>query len=107
MEKKRLSSQQINLGLSKLNAWTLDPDNGSVRKEWEFGSFKAAMTFLTKVGELAELHDHHPELLSAYTNIRIRLWTHDANGLTSKDFLLALEIDQLVENHFSSFLKVK
>ena len=55
---------------------------------------------LVKVSELAESHDHHPEMVSAYTRVRVTLWTHDAQGLTSKDFDLAQAIDQLVAQEF-------
>jgi 4a-hydroxytetrahydrobiopterin dehydratase len=55
---------------------------------------------LVKVSELAEIQNHHPEITSAYTRIRIKLWTHDANGLTNKDFELAQAIDKLVAQEF-------
>jgi pterin-4a-carbinolamine dehydratase len=46
-------------------------------------------------GSLAEKHGHHPELFNVYNKVNIRLSTHDANGLTDKDFNL-----QKVENLF-------
>jgi 4a-hydroxytetrahydrobiopterin dehydratase len=55
------------------------------------------MRFIVQVGELAEAADHHPELLSVYTKIVIRLTTHDANGLTHKDFDLAKQIDSMAK----------
>jgi 4a-hydroxytetrahydrobiopterin dehydratase len=57
------------------------------------------------VAMLADQQDHHPECLSLYTHIRIRLWTHDAGGLTHKDMTLAKAIDALVTGEFSSKLK--
>jgi 4a-hydroxytetrahydrobiopterin dehydratase len=52
------------------------------------------------VSEIAESQNHHPEFLSTYTKVQIRLVTHDADGLTHKDFELALAIDQLVQRDF-------
>lgn len=101
----RLNSTEIDAGLKKLNHWTLDAHKASIRKEWEFDSFKSAMRFLVHVGELAETHNHHPEFLSNYTKIRIRLMTHDAHGLTYKDMELAMQIDQLTNQEFSNLIK--
>jgi pterin-4a-carbinolamine dehydratase len=44
-------------------------------------------------------------VFSSYTTTKVRLITHDAHGLTHKDFELALAIDQLVANEFANFLK--
>jgi 4a-hydroxytetrahydrobiopterin dehydratase len=107
MQAIRLNSKEIDQGLSTLDSWTLDAHKASIRKEWEFDCFKTAMSFLSKVGEIADRYDHHPEFLSAYTKVRIRLLTHDAHGLTQKDFELALEIDRLAMNDFSDLFKAK
>lgn len=100
-----MNSTDIQAALQQLDQWTLDAHKASVRKEWNFDSFKTAMHFFAQVGELAEKMDHHPELLSNYTRMRIRLTTHDAYGLTHKDFNLAQQIDQLVREQFSARLK--
>ncbi len=100
-----MNSTDIQAALQQLDQWTLDAHKASVRKEWNFDSFKTAMHFFAQVGELAEKMDHHPELLSNYTRMRIRLTTHDAYGLTHKDFDLAQQIDQLVREQFSARLK--
>jgi 4a-hydroxytetrahydrobiopterin dehydratase len=100
-----MNSTDIHAALQQLDQWTLDAHKSSVRKEWNFDSFKTAMHFFAQVGELAEKMDHHPELLSNYTRMRIRLTTHDAYGLTHKDFDLAQQIDQLVREQFSAHLK--
>lgn len=100
-----MNSTDIQAALQQLDQWTLDAHKASVRKEWNFDSFKTAMHFFAQVGELAEKMDHHPELLFNYTRMRIRLTTHDAYGLTHKDFDLAQQIDQLVREQFSAHLK--
>lgn len=99
-----MNSNDIQANLQPLDHWTLDAHKASVRKEWTFDSFKTAMHFFAQVGELAEKMDHHPEFLSNYTRMRIRLTTHDAYGLTNKDFELAQQIDQLVRDAFSARL---
>ena len=103
----RLNSHDIDQGLSTLDHWTLDAHKASIRNEWVFDSFQTAMRFMVKVGDIAEQHNHHPEFLSTYTKVRIRLLTHDAHGLTPLDFKLALAIDQLINHEFLTVLKAK
>ena len=92
----KLSPEAIDKELRARSHWTLDADQLSISREWTFPNFKAGMQFFWKVGEIAELHDHHPELYLNYTHMRIRLSTHDVNGLTDKDFHLAKAIDDLI-----------
>jgi len=96
----RLNAHEIAEGLNALNNWTLDAHAASISKEWIFDSFKTAIHFIVSVGEIAESQNHHPEFLSTYTKVQIRLVTHDADGLTLKDFELAAAIDQLVKRGF-------
>jgi 4a-hydroxytetrahydrobiopterin dehydratase len=91
----KLSPHHISAKLSGLHGWHCLGPEGPLEKSWTFESFSAAMTFFVEVGHLAERLNHHPEFLSNYTDMRIRLWTHDVNGLTELDFDMALAIDQL------------
>lgn len=100
MQAIRLNTHEIAEGLNTLDSWTLEPHAASIYKEWIFDSFKSAIRFIVGVGEIAESQNHHPEFLSTYTKVQIRLVTHDADGLTHKDFELALAIDQLVQRDF-------
>jgi 4a-hydroxytetrahydrobiopterin dehydratase len=99
MSESKLSPAQIALGMSQLNAWTHDVSQECILKEWNFESFKTAMRAIAGIGELAERYDHHPEILSMYTRVRIKLFTHDAGGLTSKDFELAGAMDRLIDRN--------
>jgi len=101
MQEIRLKRTEIDEGLKTLDHWTLDSQTAGIRKVWVFDSFKTAMHFLLKVGEIADRHNHHPEFLFTYTKIRMQLLTHDAHGLTHKDFELALAIDRLAKTDFS------
>ena len=97
---KPLDIAEIHQGLHSLNNWTLEPNNDGIQKDWEFESFKRAVEFFVRVSELAEALDHHPEVLSSYKKMRIRLTTHDASGLTHRDFELAARIDALYRIEF-------
>ena len=102
---QRLNSTEIAHELRQLNRWVLDADKSSICNEWEFDSFKTSMRFFLNIGELAEKLNHHPELLSNFRHIKIRLNTHDVCGLTHRDFELAMKIDQLVNQEFLGYLR--
>ena len=50
---------------------------------------------MNRVGRLAEEAGHHPDIDIRYNQVRLGLITHDAGGLTEKDFDLAVETDKL------------
>lgn len=84
---------EINHAMSKIKDWSLDTD--SISKIFSFGNFKMAMEFVNKIAELAEKHNHHPDILVSYNQVRLVLTTHYEKSLTKKDFDLAEEIDKI------------
>ena len=58
------------------------------------------MLFVAAVGHMAEIAEHHPDILIKYRTVKLSLVTHDAGGLTEKDFGLAVRIDELVTYHY-------
>ncbi len=89
----KLTDEQIEQGLARLAGWERDGD--VIRRELKFADFVEAFGFMTRVALAAESMDHHPNWYNAYNTVRIELSTHDAGGLTSKDFTLAEQIDTL------------
>ena len=79
--------------LKDIKEWKFN-DNG-IEKKFVFKNFSQALGFIVQVGIMAEKQNHHPELLNVYNKVNIRLSTHDANGLTDKDFNLAKAIELL------------
>jgi 4a-hydroxytetrahydrobiopterin dehydratase len=88
-----MSEQEIDERLRPLSGWSRDGD--AIRREFRFDSFREAMSFIVRVGFEAEQRDHHPELCNVYNRVTIRLSTHDAGGVTDKDFDLAQALDQI------------
>ena len=70
-------------------------ENNGIEKKFEFKNFSQALAFMVQVGILAEKANHHPEWSNVYNKVNIRLTTHDAGGLTDKDFILATNIEKL------------
>ena len=90
----KLSQQKIAQGLAKLNSWKRD--RNAITKEFTLGSFTGAARFIAKIAPIANRMDHHPDLqLYRYKRVKIMLTTHDAGGITQKDFDLAAKIDTL------------
>jgi len=90
----RLERQQVAEALQKLSNWTLQGDQ--IERLLTFENFVDAMIFTNKVAEIAEEEGHHPEIRIVYNRVTLALTTHDASGLTSKDFQMARRIDSLL-----------
>ncbi|HAN74934.1 MAG TPA: 4a-hydroxytetrahydrobiopterin dehydratase [Planktothrix sp. UBA8407] len=60
-----------------------------------FKDFIQAIEFVNKLVEPSETAKHHPDLEISYNQVTIRLTSHDAGGLTEKDFTLAQQISAL------------
>ena len=90
---ERLTDEQIAAQLDKMDDWEVD--NDFITKEYEFEDFKTALEFVNEVGKLAEIAKHHPDIYLGFGYAQVALTTHDAEGLTQKDFDLAHQIDQL------------
>jgi len=90
----RLSSDQIQGKLERLNGWGIVGD--TLRKQYVFDGFASAVAFVVRVGFDAEAADHHPDvLISNYKKVTITFTTHSAGGLTEKDFAGAEAADRV------------
>jgi 4a-hydroxytetrahydrobiopterin dehydratase len=90
----KLSDAEVRERLAQVPEWKVDGDK--LRRELKFSDFVTAFGFMTRVALLAEKADHHPEWFNVYNKVRIELTTHDAKGLSERDFALATQIDKLV-----------
>lgn len=90
---KKNSNIEIQEAMKTLNNWILYEDK--IKKQFQFKDFSEAIAFIVRIGILAEKQNHHPELHNVYNKVTIALTTHDAGGLSDKDFLLARSIDAI------------
>ncbi len=91
---KKYSNIEIQTAVKTLNNWILNEDK--IEKQFQFKDFSEALAFIVRIGVLAEKQNHHPELYNVYNKVTIALTTHDVNGLSDKDFLLATSIDAIL-----------
>lgn len=92
-----LDAHAVEIRMSKVPDWTADMDVAVLSRTWQFADFGQSMAFANAVARIAEEHNHHPDILVSYSTVTLALTTHDAGGLTEKDFLLASTIDRLPE----------
>jgi 4a-hydroxytetrahydrobiopterin dehydratase len=76
--------------------WTLRSDGHAIERDFKFADFNQAFGFMTRVALLADKLDHHPEWSNVYNRVHITLTTHDADGLSSRDAVMAGAIDRMV-----------
>jgi 4a-hydroxytetrahydrobiopterin dehydratase len=94
-----LSGDEVPAYLARLGGgWALSGEH-HLERELHFRDFASALGFANRVGELAETEGHHPDMLVGWGRVKIYLWTHAADGLTSNDFILAAKISRLIERN--------
>jgi 4a-hydroxytetrahydrobiopterin dehydratase len=90
-----LTPEQSKEVLEEMENWLL-VDDKKIEKVFSFKSFKEALEFVNKIGEIAEHEGHHPNIyIFSYNKVRIDLYTHSIEGLSENDFILASKVDDI------------
>jgi 4a-hydroxytetrahydrobiopterin dehydratase len=85
-----LTETEIETLLARVPGW--ERRASEIRRTWTFPDFAGSMAFVNRVADLAEAAGHHPDIDIRYSRVTLVLSTHDAGGLTAKDFALAERI---------------
>ena len=93
IEKNQLESELTKLS----NKWSIN--DKFLTCMYEFKNFNDALSFMNKVGVKCEEMDHHPKWINVYNRLEIELFTHDKDGLTMKDFDLAVFMDKQFKSY--------
>jgi 4a-hydroxytetrahydrobiopterin dehydratase len=88
-----LNEQEVAVRLDALDGWRRE--GASIVKEFRFADYHETMAFVNAVAWIAHRSDHHPDLAVGYNRCRVAYTTHDAGGLSAKDFDNAARIDAL------------
>lgn len=86
-----LNHEEIQTRLTRHAGWSYE--NDQITKTYVTKTFQRAIAFVTIIGTLAELADHHPDITIRYNKVKIELSTHSAGGITENDFALAQKIE--------------
>lgn len=93
---KRLKAEQIAHRMKAIPAWSRR--RNQICRIVDFSTFAGAIRFVDRVARLADRSWHHPDIDIRYTRVILNLTTHDAGGLTKRDFDLARRIDGLYKS---------
>ena len=95
-----LQDNEIKELLSQVPSWKVfEEDN--VKKiicSFIFLSYEDSLNFLSKVADIAEKEDHHPEIILEWGKVTVTWWSHKIKGLHKNDFICASKTDALFDN---------
>lgn len=89
----KLTEAEIQARLSKLAGWKVS--QGKLHREYKFADFVHAFGFMASAAVQAEALAHHPEWSNVWNRVTVDLTTHDAGGITAKDFELAAAMEAI------------
>ena len=93
---KKLSELEIQKRLEQFPDWEFVEN--AIETTLEFETFKDCFSIMTRIAFEVEVQNHHPEWFNVYNKLSIRLSTHDAGGVTEKDFKLLETIENIITN---------
>ena len=91
---QKMNEKAIQEQLEKIEGW--EYIEGALETTFEFKDFKETFSIMTRIAFECEALNHHPDWKNVYNTLNIRLNTHDADGVTHKDFDLAARIEKII-----------
>jgi 4a-hydroxytetrahydrobiopterin dehydratase len=91
-------TSEIHKYLKKVDGWDVKSDDDKsfyLLKDFKFKNFKESQNFVSKIGDIAEDENHHPDITFGWGYCKIKIFTHAIEGLAESDFILAAKIDQI------------
>ena len=92
----KASEAELAAFLAENRSWSICDEK--LYKEYQLQSFTRAFAFMCEVAFLAEKQKHHPEWFNIYGKVQISLTTHEFDGISHRDFILANSIDKVAES---------
>jgi 4a-hydroxytetrahydrobiopterin dehydratase len=89
---QKMSDAEVAAELARLHGWTVK--DGKLHREYKFPDFGRAMQFMHAATPEIEILNHHPEWSNVYNRVTVDLTTHDAGGITRRDFELAAVLEK-------------
>jgi len=91
-----LTANKARESLKNLHGWQLTDDHKMIYREFILLDFMTAVDLIDRIALIAEDEKHHPDIhLTQYRNLRVGLTTHEVGGLSEKDFIVAIKINDL------------
>jgi len=89
---------EIHKYIKKVDGWDVKKKEGEtyfLEKNFTFKNFVDSQKFINKVGDIAEIEGHHPDIIFGWGYAKIQIFTHKIKGLVESDFILAAKIDKI------------
>lgn len=90
---ERLSAAARAAALQELHGWSEVSGREAIARSFVFKDFNEAFDFMTRVAQIIEKSNHHPEWRNVYKTVEVVLTTHDAAGVTRRDIVLAMAMN--------------
>jgi 4a-hydroxytetrahydrobiopterin dehydratase len=92
---KKMKKTEVAVLLKQLPGWSVK--GGKLHREYKFADFPHAFGMMATAAPVIEKMDHHPEWSNVYNRVTVDLSTHDAGGITQKDFDLAALLERIAK----------
>ena len=92
-----VSDEDLKLLMPNIPDWQVIVVDGVMQlsREFGFGNFEQAMAFSNRVGEIAEVENHHPAILTEWGKVTVAWWSHKIKGLHKNDLIMAARTDEV------------
>lgn len=101
-DSKAIDPERIPTLLDKIPGWKLEISSDGqlvyLIREYRINSYERVLALHAKIGEFAESVQHHPEMISQYSSLTVKWWSHSVGGLHLNDFICAAHCDEFVCN---------
>ncbi|KPF70609.1 hypothetical protein IP84_01325 [beta proteobacterium AAP99] len=88
-----MSDSEVAAMLTSVPGWAVK--DGAIEKTFSFANYHETLAFVNALAYVVHLDDHHPDLMVSYNRCVVRLNTHDVNGLSMNDFIVAAKANAL------------
>ena len=92
-EEHVFSEAEVQEHLKELPEW--EYRDGWIRRSYKTGGWPFTLMLVNAIGFAAEAAWHHPDLTVTWAEVKVRLMTHSAKGITAKDMELARRIETI------------
>lgn len=93
----KVSDDDLKLLMPNIPDWQVIVVDGVMQlsREFDFSNFEQAMAFSNRVGDIAEIEDHHPAILTEWGKVTVTWWSHKIRGLHKNDLIMAARTDEV------------
>lgn len=92
---QKMTAAEIDQAMAGLRDWQLSQSGSTITRRWQVKNFARAQGLANLAGWLAEEMNHHPDIAFGWGWCQISFTSHDAGGLTARDFDAARRLDQI------------